>query len=317
VRAISRTSTPRGALSVSDVLCIVEARTKIISSSSVLVETAYAAWVTDRVDWVSLLLMLAGTVAIDLGTAGFNSYFDFIRGVDTVETDVEGYKALVHRDVDPRIALWIAGSAFALAGIFGVALGARVGWEVVAVGAGCMVVAFFYSGGPRPIASTPLGELFAGGFLGLVVVALSAYVQAGRTLPLAMVVAVPTTLLIADILTVNNTCDMEGDAAAGRRTLSIVLGASGARVLVVGLVVAALAAALALVALGVLPVASLVPRGAWAAFAVRELRRMHGRGYAHRTKGASMTSISVVLMTYTLALLIGLVLDGLGGHPRP
>lgn len=318
MRAISRTRAPEArTLGVSDVLRIVEARTKIIGSSSVIVGTAYAAWVTRRIDWVSLLLMLAGTVAIDLGTAAFNSYFDFTRGVDTLESDVDGYKVLVHRDVDPRVALWIAWSAFALAGIFGVALGARVGWEVVAIGTGSMVVAFFYSGGPRPIAGTPVGELFAGGFLGLVVVALSAYVQARSALRPAMLVAMPTTLLIADILTVNNTCDMVGDAAAGRRTLSIVLGAPRARLLVVALVVAALTAALALVASRVLPVVSLAPLAAWAVFAARELRRMALRGYAHRTKGASMASISAVLMTYTLALLIGLVLDGLGGHPLP
>jgi 1,4-dihydroxy-2-naphthoate octaprenyltransferase len=296
-------------LSFSEVLRVVEARTKIIGASSVLIGTAWAAWITHRFDWVVFALMLAGTLAVDLGTAGFNSYFDFVRGVDTVETDVDHYKVLVHEDVDPRIALWIAFGMFGLAGVFGLALGAQVGWEVVGVGVGCMLVAFFYSGGPRPIAATPLGEIFAGGFLGLVLVLLATYVQTRHIPTAALLLGLPSTVLIADILAVNNTCDMRGDAAAGRRTLSIVIGLRRARVFVAGLVALAYALAFALVALRVLPLAALPLLGAAAIFAAREVARMDRRGYEHRTKGASMGSISAVFMTYTGAVLASLLVD--------
>jgi 1,4-dihydroxy-2-naphthoate octaprenyltransferase len=294
-------------LGLPDVLNIVEARTKIIGASSVLVGTAYAVWLGRRLDWQVLLLMLGGTILVDLGTAGFNSYFDYVRGVDTVETDVDRYKVLVHRDVDPRVALWIAWGAFALAGAFGVALGGRVGWEVLTAGAGCMAVAYFYSGGPRPIAGTPLGELFAGGFLGFVLVTLSAYVQGRSIPPGTLLVGLPSALIIGDILTVNNTCDAQGDAAAGRRTLSIVLGVERSRALVSGQVVAGFALAIGLASVRVLP---LVTLGAGALFAARELGRMHRRGYSHPTKGASMASISRIFLAYTAAVLAGLVLDG-------
>jgi len=298
-------------LRFSDVLRIVEARTKIVGASSVLIGTAYAAWLARRVDWPVFALMLGGTLAVDLGTAGFNSYFDFVRGVDTVETDVDRYKVLVHRAVDPRIALWIAWAAFGLAGAFGLALGARVGGEVIGVGVGCMVVAYLYSGGPRPIAATPLGELFSGGLLGLLLVTLAAYVQ-GRSIPAhAALVGLPSALLIADILTVNNTCDRVGDAAAGRTTLSILLGARGSLALITGLSAAAYVLALGLAASRVLPLVSLPLLAAGALFAARELGRMHRRGYTHRTKGASMGSISTIFLTYTAAILGGLVLDAL------
>ncbi len=298
-------------LTLSDALRIVEARTKIIGASSVLIGTAYAAWLTRRLDGPVFLLMLAATLAVDLGTAGFNSYFDFVRGVDTAETDVDRYKVLVHRAVDPRVALWMAWAAFALAGALGLALGARVGWEVVWVGVGSMIVAYFYSGGPRPIAATPLGEVFAGGLLGLVLVMLAAYVQGRHLPPGAALLGVPSAALIADILAVNNTCDIEGDAAAGRLTASILLGVRRSRVLVTGLVVVAYALAFVLAAQGVLPLLALPLLAVGALFAARELGRMGRRGYSHRTKGPSMGSISRIFLTYTAAVLVSLVLDGL------
>ncbi len=301
------------ALSLSDALRIVEARTKIIGVSSVLIGTAYSAWLTRRADGAVFALMLAATLAVDLGTAGFNSYFDFVRGVDTVETDVDRYKVLVHRRVDPRVALRIAWGAFGLAGALGLALGARVGWEVLGAGAGAMMVAYFYSGGPRPIAATPLGEVFAGGLMGLVLVTLASYVQGRHTPPGALLVGLPSTLLIADILTVNNTCDIEGDTAAGRRTASILLGAGRSRWLVTGQIVVAYALAFALAAARVLPRVALAPLAAGALFAARELGRMHRRGYTHRTKSASMGSISAVFLTYTAAVLAGLLLAGAAG----
>lgn len=298
-------------LAMSDVLRIVEARTKVIGASSVVVGTGYAAWVTHHLDWQVFALMLTGTLFVDLGTAGFNSYFDFVRGVDTVKTDVDGYKVLVHRDIDPRVALWIACGAFGLAGLFGLVLGARVGWDVVSLGAGCMVVAFFYSGGPWPIAATPVGEVFAGGLLGLVLVMLAAYTQVRHNLPGVLLVGLPSTLLIADILTVNNTCDIEGDRAAGRKTASIVLGLKRSRALILALVAVAYGLAFALAATHVLPILSLVPLAASALLTARELARMHRRGYRHQTKGASMGGISAVLLTYTAAIVASLLLDGL------
>ncbi len=99
--------------------------------------------------------MLAATLCVDLATAGFNSYYDHRHGVDTRETDVDGYKVLVHRAIDPRIALRMAVGLFLLAATFGLTLGARIGWEVVGVGVVCMLIAWSYSGGPWPLSRLP------------------------------------------------------------------------------------------------------------------------------------------------------------------
>ncbi len=180
-----------------------------------------------------------------------------------------------------------------------------------------MVVAYFYSGGPRPIAATPLGEVFAGGFLGLLLVTLSAYVQAREAPPDALLVGLPSALIIADILTVNNTCDIRGDAAAGRTTLSILLGERQSHALISSLVAGAYLLAFALAALRVLPMVTIAPLAAGAAFAGRTLRRMHRDGYAHRTKPRAMAGISRIFLAYTGAVLAGLLLEGVRAAVSP
>jgi 1,4-dihydroxy-2-naphthoate octaprenyltransferase len=259
-------------------------------------------------------LFALATFFVDLGTAGFNSYFDFKRGVDTEATDVEKYKVLVQRRLNPRVALWISLGVFGVAGVLGLTLGARVGWEVVGVGAACMGIAFFYSGGPFPLSATPLGELFAGGVMGSVLIALASYVQTGALDRGAVLLGLPSTLLIACILTVNNTCDIEGDRRAGRRTMSIVLGVERCRYFIDALLFGTWALAFALIPLGVLNAWGAVPLAVTLGLAVKLSRGMHARGYSHATKGPSMGGVSGIFVLYTLAMITALVLKRvLGG----
>ena len=110
-----------------------------------------------------------------------------------------------------------------------------------------------YNFGPRPISHTPFGELAAGGFLGAVLFLLSFYLQAGRLTAEAVMRSLPLLLLVASILTVNNTCDIQGDRAAGRRTLSIVVGPRWGEALVYACGGLAYALTALMVARGVLP----------------------------------------------------------------
>jgi len=297
-----------------DALKIVELRTKVVSTSSMLIGTLWAYVSGHAFSPGTAVLFALATFFVDLGTAGFNSYFDFKRGVDTEATDLEKYKVLVQRRLDPRVALWISLGVFGVAAVLGLTLGARVGWEVVGVGALCMGVAFFYSGGPLPLSATPLGELFAGGVMGVVLIALASYVQTGQIERGAVLLGLPSTTLIACILTVNNSCDIEGDRRAGRRTMSIVLGVERAPHFIDALLAATWALALALIPLGVLSAWGAVPLVAVGAAAVKISRGMHARGYAHATKGPSMGGISGIFVLYTAAMLTALVLTRvLGG----
>lgn len=300
-------------MTVTDFARIVEIRTKIISLSAFLIGTLFAAYHADRLSWPLLLLMLAATLAVDMGTTGFNSYFDYRSGVDNKRFNRERDKVLVHRGIGPHVALGISAALFGIAVVLGLLIGYLVGWEIIFVGAACMAVGFLYNGGPYPISRTPFGELFAGGFLGLVLVALAYYVQT-QTLDIAIILlGLPSFFLVASILTVNNTCDLEGDRAAGRRTLSILLGRRGGEGAIYLLGTAAYAVAALTAVIGYLPRFALLPLALSALPVVAEYRTMHRRGYSHDTKGASMGSISRVFTLYTIAIVVslavGLVFD--------
>jgi 1,4-dihydroxy-2-naphthoate octaprenyltransferase len=302
----------RRPVTVLDVLQIVDIRTKIVSLSSLAIGTAYACATTRTFAPDALVLMVLATLCVDMGTTAFNTYYDFVRGVDTVETDVEQWKALVQRAIAPGVASTVAWLMFALAAICGLAIGALVDWRIVPVGAACMAVGFLYSAGPVPIARLPIGELFAGGLLGSVLIAVAAYVQGATPDARIVLLGLPSTTLIATILSVNNACDIEGDTRAGRRTLAIVLGRARAEWVIALQGLLTMALAFALVPLGVLPAAALVPLGAAALFAWRQFVAMRRRGFSHTTKSATMGSISAVFAVYTLAILAGIDMRALG-----
>lgn len=288
-----------------DLARIVELRTKIVSLSSLAIGTLWAAG-QGQFDTITFTLMLAASLCVDLATAGFNSYYDHRDGVDTVDTDVDRYKVLVHRRIDPRIAWRLSAMLFGLAMLLGLAIGIRVGWEIIAVGAACMLIAYSYSGGPWPISRTPIGEVFAGGTMGSVLIALAGYVHTHSVSAALLWLGLPSTLLIAAILAANNACDRIGDAAAGRRTLAIVCGPRGAVVVVEALVASGLLCALWMSVYGLLPAVCRWPLLGVCAGAFLLLRGMRKRGYGHPTKSPNMGGISLIFIAYTLAVAGGL-----------
>jgi 1,4-dihydroxy-2-naphthoate polyprenyltransferase len=292
-----------------DFLKIVDIRTKIVSASSLFVGSAWALGTApERFSWGLFGLMALATLLIDMGTTGFNSYFDFVTGVDTRESDQERFKALVQSDIDPRIALHLSLALYAVAVPLGLAIGARAGPGVVAAGAFCMVFAYFYSGGPHPISRTPVGEFFAGGLLGGALIVVAAFVHTQRLDAATLLVGVPSSFLIAGILSTNNACDRVGDERAGRRTLAVVLGPGRSHLPVFALAAATYAAIALLAALRVLPPWAFLPMVLSAVHAWRTLASMKARGWSHATKAPNMGGISLVFVVFTACLLASIAL---------
>jgi 1,4-dihydroxy-2-naphthoate octaprenyltransferase len=111
-----------------------------------------------------------------------------------------------------------------LAGIVGLWLATIGGPVLIGLGALAIVAALAYTGGPFPYGYRALGEVFVFIFFGLVAVVGTAYLQALTLHPLFFAAAVPPGALITAILVVNNLRDIPTDAAAGKRTLAVVIG---------------------------------------------------------------------------------------------
>ncbi|MEW8977389.1 MAG: 1,4-dihydroxy-2-naphthoate polyprenyltransferase [Symbiobacterium sp.] len=169
------------------------------------------------------LAFLLAAILIQSATNMFNEYFDYVRGLDTREH--VGIAGTIVRDgVSPRLVISLAWAFFATAIALGLYISATSSWWVFGAGLLCLGIAFVYSGGPRPLSSTPFGELAAGFTMGPVMMMLVYYTQALTVTAPAILASVPIGLLIGAILLANNIRDVEADRAGGRRTLPIVLG---------------------------------------------------------------------------------------------
>lgn len=292
-------------------LRIVEIRTKVVSVSTFCLALLSALWLFGPVPWHLALILFVAVLAVDMGTTAFNTFFDFEKGVDARSTNREADKVLVHQGVAPGYALITALGLFAFAAVLGLFLVLWTGWPLLVMGLASFLVAFLYSGGPKPISSTPWGEFFAGFFLGTVLWLVVVFtLGADRWTPdlwwRVPVLSLPSLFFIASILTVNNCCDREGDQAAGRRTLAILWGPrANALVLVQPLVAYVLLGILA--GLGLLPWTFLIVPVVGPALTIPVWRGLFHRGFSHATKGPNMGAVSRSFQIYTLVSVVGWV----------
>jgi 1,4-dihydroxy-2-naphthoate octaprenyltransferase len=283
---------------------IVELKTKVISLSTFLLALLYALD-AGGVPPARTALLFVAVLAVDMGTTAFNSFFDYVRNVDNRLYTREPDKVLVYEGVAPGHALIVSMSLYLVAAISGVVLALTVGWWILLAGALSMAVGFLYTGGPLPISRTPVGELFAGGFLGSVLFLIVIRALGAEVTPQAVLASVPSTLMIASVLTVNNTCDRQGDIAAGRKTLSILVGPRLSEVLIYLLGAGAfgipLVQTVSAGAAGGGAVGAVVALAAGGAAAAAAYSTMHRRGYSHATKRPNMQSILLIVIIFTAA----------------
>ncbi|MBX5466614.1 MAG: 1,4-dihydroxy-2-naphthoate polyprenyltransferase [Firmicutes bacterium] len=256
-----------------------------------------------------LFLVFLGICLLMQGATNmFNEYYDWRRGLDTAES--LGIAGAIVRDGVPPKAVWLgAWTAVALAVAGGLWLGYRMGSWLWWLGGLSVLAGWSYSGGPRPVAYGPFGELVVAVFMGPFILGVAYDLQAGHWGAAAWLDSGPIALLVAAILFANNLRDLDQDRARGRRTLAIGLGMQrGWRFLAMVYLVAGLWT-VGLILAGYLTwgglLAVLAAPTAW--HSLRAFR--HGEG----ARGMALTAQTH--LQYGLALVGGLFLAGLtGGH---
>ncbi len=197
-------------------------RTLVASICPVLVGTAVAASDGRLVPWRALAALVV-SVAIQVGVNYANDYSDGVRGTDT-PARVGPVRLVASGLASPSRVKLAAALAFAVAGLAGLALALAVDPRLLLVGVVCVAAAVLYTGGPRPYGYAGFGELAVLVFFGLVATTGTAYVQTERLEGLALAASVPVGLGAVAILLANNIRDLDGDRAAGKRTLVVRLG---------------------------------------------------------------------------------------------
>lgn len=182
-------------------------------------------------------LALLVAVALVIGVNYANDYSDGTRGTD--DDRVGPVRLVGSGAATPDAVRTMALAWLAVALLAGVTLVSLTGqWWLLAVGATCLLGAWFYTGGKRPYGYLGFGEVAVFVFFGPVAVLGTAYTQSGPPSALPLVAAIGVGLLSAAVLVANNLRDIETDAVAGKRTLAVLLGDTATRRLYAAMIAA-------------------------------------------------------------------------------
>ena len=198
-------------------------RTLSLSVTPVLVGAALAFAVEGHVAWSALLAALIASAFIQIGTNLHNDASDAKRGGDGPDR-VGPPRATASGLLDGTAVNRAACACFAVAALLGCYLIWVGGWPIFLLGLLSILSGWAYTGGPWPIAYTPLGELFVVAFFGVGAVC-GTYWLCTAVLPsVAVQAGLAIGCLTGAVLLVNNHRDAVADARVGRRTLAIVAG---------------------------------------------------------------------------------------------
>ncbi|ADG98148.1 1,4-dihydroxy-2-naphthoateoctaprenyltransferase [Segniliparus rotundus DSM 44985] len=193
--------------------------------------------------WWKALAALIVALGFVIGVNYANDYSDGIRGTD--DERIGPMRLVGSKAAAPGAVLRAAVASFAAAVVAGLVLAATSSWWLVVLGAGCLALAWFYTGGTNPYGYKGYGEVAVFLCFGLAAVLGSELSQTGRISASGALCAVGAGSFSAAVLAVNNLRDIDGDRASGKRTLAVRLGEPRARLLYL-----ALAAAPFLITLG-------------------------------------------------------------------
>jgi 1,4-dihydroxy-2-naphthoate octaprenyltransferase len=193
-----------------------------------LLGAAAALAVGHAFDVRAFLLAQGAITATQLVTHFSNEYFDVVADGASIHATPwsGGSSVLPSGELRPIVALRSASACVLLACAFGVLLTLIPGtgsWTLPLLLA-ALALAWSYSGPPLRLHTRTLGEVMGGLLLAGLTPLFAYYVQAGWPSASSWSIAAPLLALQFAMLVTVSLPDVEGDAAAGKRTLAVALG---------------------------------------------------------------------------------------------
>lgn len=178
-----------------------------------------------RVPCIPALLCLLFAMVMQIDANFVNDYFDCVGGKDDRETRLGPKRACTEGWITLPVMRWCLAVTTLLACVIGLPLICYGGWEMVLVGAACVLFCYLYT---TFFAQHGLGDLLVLVFFGLVPVCLTYYVTMPSALQSitmqAFWLSLACGLAIDTLLVVNNYRDYEQDKQVGKRTLVVRIG---------------------------------------------------------------------------------------------
>jgi 1,4-dihydroxy-2-naphthoate octaprenyltransferase len=213
---------------------LIELKAKTASIFPFLLGLAYSLYHYQSVNLSALAIYFVAMFMFNCFVDIWDNYNDYHKAVDTdgyqKNTNIIGRENLSMGLIKSLLAFFFFGSL-----ILGIIVALMTGWAVFWLGLLCYAVGVFYAGGPKPLSSLPLGELLSGLTMGYVIFLICLYINSSQNfvwsfanLATTFLIALPNTLLIANLMLANNTCDLEEDEANHRYTIVHYIGKKAA-----------------------------------------------------------------------------------------
>lgn len=213
---------------------LIELKAKTASIFPFLLGLAYSLYHYQSVNLSALAIYFVAMFMFNCFVDIWDNYNDYHKAVDTDDyqknTNIIGRENLSMGLIKSLLAFFFFGSL-----ILGIIVALMTGWAVFWLGLLCYAVGVFYAGGPKPLSSLPLGELLSGLTMGYVIFLICLYINSSQNfvwsfanLATTFLIALPNTLLIANLMLANNTCYLEEDEANHRYTIVHYIGKKAA-----------------------------------------------------------------------------------------
>lgn len=228
---------------------LVELKAKTASIFPFLMGFLYSWYHYNQIYWGNMLIFFISMVLFNMAVDIMDNYMDYHNATDVHdykhETNIIGRENLSLSLV--RNMMWAFIIISALMGIY---LASQTSWVILWLGMFSYAMGIFYSAGPKPLSSLPVGEVTSGVTMGIIIPLICVYLNIYDIVPFdwhligsVTMMSLPAAFSIANLMLANNTCDVEEDILNNRHTLVSYIGKKKAVKLFQVLVIATFVAA--------------------------------------------------------------------------
>jgi len=236
-------------LKIKSFLKLVEIQTKAASVIPYFLASLFVYYRYNIFNFKNAIIMFFSMLIFDMTTTAINNYIDYAKAIKKEGFGYESHNAIVRDKLNPDHVRYLIYTMLGTAALLGLLLVANTNIVVLLLGALAFLIGITYTFGPIPISRTPFGEVFSGLAMGFLLTFITMYIHVFdkgilninysnlnsinivfnlKELIILFIVCLPAITGIANIMLVNNICDIEDDIVNKRYTLPIYIGKENA-----------------------------------------------------------------------------------------
>lgn len=292
---------------------LVELKAKTASIFPFVLGMAYSWYHYQQIYLGNMVFFFVAMVLFNMAVDMLDNYMDYHNATDLhdykEETNIIGRENLSLGLVRNLMVGFIVVSA-----AMGIYLASQTSWVIFWLGLISYSVGIFYSAGPKPLSSLPVGEVASGLAMGFIIPLICVYLNIYDLMPFTwslvgqvFVMALPAVFAIANLMLANNTCDVEEDILNNRHTLVYYIGKQNAVRLFVFLAISPFVVATLAVLTKLVPWTIL---GLWLIFPViaKNTLAFAKKQVKLETFPLAIKNLAITVMVYAILFSIGVVL---------